>query len=556
MARKEGRSTLVHSATATKPELFFGLVGATGTDLQKVQDNLEQTLRAVGYQPKSFRLSELLTSYTQLQRRFSPSKLEDKRIIQLMKLGDELRLQFDRGDAVALLATAAVRDFREAESGDNKKPLFGRAFIFNSLKHPAEVETLRQLYGESFFVVGCYSPTEKRLRNLRKRIAKSYMSMEEEKYTGQAREIIAIDQKRPGTDLGQNVRETFPLADVFVSSEKAGRDQIKRFVELLFGNPFITPTVDEHGMFHAKAAALRSADLSRQVGALITTKSGEFIAAGCNEVPAPGGGSFWEGAGSEDDRDFRHGRDANAVMKHEIVSEVFRLLKANGWLSKPLARKTPDYLTELALNEGGVSSFKDARVASLIEFGRIVHAEMAAISEASRRGTAVNAATLYCTTFPCHMCARHIIASGIDRVVYIEPYPKSMTRELYKFSVKVEDDSSAQPNAVRFEPFVGISPSIYFRFFSMPTRKDKKGYAVNWVAAAAAPRFVSKSHGYIANEAGFIEAIYPKLPNNTTKLARVQNAELNEAQKPIRKSTTRNAREASMAKRGDKRRSA
>lgn len=187
MARTASRK-LGFSASAARPELFFGLVGATGTDLQKVQEALEQSLRSVGYQPKSFRLSSLLTSYVQLQRRFVQSRFEDKRIIQLMELGDELRKTYERGDAVALLATAAVRDFRETESGDNQKPLFGRAFIFNSLKHPAEVETLRQLYGDSFFVIGCYSPTQQRLKNLRKRIAKSHMSMEEEKYTQEARD--------------------------------------------------------------------------------------------------------------------------------------------------------------------------------------------------------------------------------------------------------------------------------------------------------------------------------------------------------------------------------
>lgn len=57
-----------------------------------------------------------------------------------------------------------------------------------------------------------------------------------------------------------------------------------------------------------------------------------------------------------------------------------------------------------------------------------MHAEMFAITDAARRGLSVRDATLYCTTFPCHMCARHIIASGIRKVVYIEPYPKSMAK--------------------------------------------------------------------------------------------------------------------------------
>src|SRR5690349_8629760 len=46
-------------------------------------------------------------------------------------------------------------------------------------------------------------------------------------------------------------------------------------------------------------------------------------------------------------------------------------------------------------------------------------------------------ATLFCTTFPCHMCARLIIASGVKAVVLIEPYPKSKTHDLYSDSVEV-----------------------------------------------------------------------------------------------------------------------
>ena len=40
-------------------------------------------------------------------------------------------------------------------------------------------------------------------------------------------------------------------------------------------------------------------------------------------------------------------------------------------------------------------------------------------------------ATLYTTTFPCHNCAKHIIAAGIARVVYVEPYPKSKAMEFH-----------------------------------------------------------------------------------------------------------------------------
>jgi deoxycytidylate deaminase len=94
--------------------------------------------------------------------------------------------------------------------------------------------------------------------------------------------------------LGQNVRGAFPLADNFVDARTTIEVQrsLERFVELIFGYPFHTPTRDEYGMYHATSAALRSADLSRQVGAVISNKEGDVVTVGCNEVPKPLGGLY------------------------------------------------------------------------------------------------------------------------------------------------------------------------------------------------------------------------------------------------------------------------
>lgn len=494
-----------------RPELFFGLIGAAGTDVKKSQDNLEKKLRAIGYTPISFRLSTLLADYYKFlfpddPRNARPSR-EDERILNLMAMGDKLRETLQRGDAISLLAVLETRKIREEKTGSDSGPLWGHAFIFNSLKHPAEVETLRNLYGQAFFAVSTYCPREIRAKNLRKQIARSCRSLKDDAFTDKANEIIEIDQKRPGTDFGQDVRDTFHISDVFVTHERS-MGQISRFIDLIFGSPFETPTIDEHGMFHASAAALRSADLSRQVGALITTKAGEFVAAGCNEVPAPGGGSYWTGEPPErDDRDFRHGQDANALMKYEIISEIFSVLKEKNWLNDTIKMLSVPQLTEKILNKQEPVSFNNARIASLIEFGRIVHAEMSAITEAARRGLPTKGTTLYCTTFPCHMCARHIISSGVNRVVYMEPYPKSMTKELYRTSVCVEDDNDSCPNAVKFDPFIGISPRMYLKYFSSPKRKDANGYILPWNIGDSFPRYINKSAGHLTLELGFLDPI-------------------------------------------------
>jgi hypothetical protein len=127
---------------------------------------------------------------------------------------------------------------------------------------------------------------------------------------------------------------------------------------------------------------------------------------------------------------------------------------------------------------------------NLLEFGRSVHAEMAALTSAARLGISVQGATLFCTTFPCHMCARHIVASGIKRVVYVEPYPKSKAKQLHQDSISV-DPSVPSSDHVNFEPFEGIAPRQYQDIFDAhELRKDNDGRAIDWRTRDGRPRFM------------------------------------------------------------------
>jgi dCMP deaminase len=60
--------------------------------------------------------------------------------------------------------------------------------------------------------------------------------------------------------------------------------------------------------------------------------------------------------------------------------------------------------------------------------GRASHAEMNAILQAARIGLSVHAANLYCTHFPCPMCARMIVQVGLVSVTFIE-YPPTYPEE-------------------------------------------------------------------------------------------------------------------------------
>ena len=105
---------------------------------------------------------------------------------------------------------------------------------------------------------------------------------------------------------------------------------------------------------------------------------------------------------------------------------------------------------------------------------------MDALIAAGRNGVSFASSTLYTTTFPCHNCTRHIIAAGVKRVVYIEPYPKSLAKDLHSDAVTITGSTGARAdkddNRIPFEPFMGIGPRRFFDLFSL---KLSSGFVVD-----------------------------------------------------------------------------
>lgn len=78
----------------------------------------------------------------------------------------------------------------------------------------------------------------------------------------------------------------------------------------------------------------------------------------------------------------------------------------------------PDHALHHAVLLGTMG--RDELLAQSVTFDQ-VHAEMAAISTAARLGLSLAGSSLYCTTFPCHNCSKHIVATGVSEVFYLEP---------------------------------------------------------------------------------------------------------------------------------------
>lgn len=475
----------------------MGLVSATGTDVEGFAANLKDQLKALSYRFEAIRLIDLLREFTKWKN--LPESPLDERIEKQMDAGTSFRETLNHPEAVALLGLGKIMKIRKTLAGAVDKPVSRCAYLLRSLKNPSEVELLRDIYGPAFVLIGAYAPHDLRVGHLSRLIAESKKDFQSDSYHGRAEELIHRDQQEPGTRLGQNVRDTFHRADVFVDASEPGKlkKELQRFINLLFGCVIDTPTRDEYGMFHAQAAAMRSADLGRQVGAAIATGDGDIVAVGTNEVPKAGGGLYWRDD-LPDQRDFVLGYDSNDRSKRNLLADLLEGLRKGEWFSEEKGRLTSDELLKLAIGTP-TSILRKAQFMNLIEFGRAVHAEMAALMDAARTGVSVMGATLYCTTFPCHLCAKHIVAAGIRRVVYIEPYPKSLATQLYPDSISVEC-SDKDAREVRFEPFVGIAPRQYMNLFSMKERKNENGYVIVPNPVKATPRCQNSPQAYLFNE--------------------------------------------------------
>ncbi|MGI2258641.1 anti-phage dCTP deaminase [Shewanella sp. GXUN23E] len=443
-------------------ELVIGLCGAIGSGVKSLKNTLIGTLTSFGYEVKHIRVSKLIIDKQDASKRPNLNALKGaKRYTELQDLGDQLRMQHENH----ILACCAVTEisYRREEAhnksaevdGNVEKPSVKIAYIVDQLKHPSEVEILRKVYPKNFFLFGLIRTEKERVINLE----------EEGLDKSEIDDLIRRDRKSDDK-YGQQVEKTLESSDFFIRNTHNQsvflERSVERFIKLIHGYNGITPTEEEVGMHAAYSASLRSACLSRQVGAAIVDKQGRIIATGCNDVPEYGGGLYTDSS-SSDFRCVHKGRCSNDQHKNILKEQILDIVK-----TKVSNEQDAIILTNRISEE--------TKIKSLIEYSRAIHAEMDAIVSLSRLTTeSTIGSTLYATTYPCHNCARHIVAAGIHKVVYIEPYEKSLAIKLHQDAIT----DISENNKVIFNPFEGVSPDMFERFFkSLSNRKDEEGKAI------------------------------------------------------------------------------
>lgn len=493
--RRDSKAVLAGSHSK---ELFFAVVGPVGAGASQAIKALERVCKSGSYEVELIKASDLIRSWAQENNRTVPgsgSKTLDM-ITELQNLGDSMR-EHD----MAEVAKAAMREIAQRRANrTGQKYIKGekvipddakRVYLIDSIRHPAEIHLLRRTYGNAFGLIGVVC--EEGVR--RARILEKYFRGPE-KALLETQEAVDRFMDRDSDDSsrkhGQHVTEAFYEADFFIDNTRDDPNGTKnlldtdlsRFVSIIAHDRVERPTIEETAMHHAHSARVRSACLSRQVGAALVDADGTVVATGTNEVPAAGGGVYGErfatSSGGVDDHRcaFRPERYCSSNREqNDIIDNLINVL--------PELKQVSDKI-DLA------ARIRKTRLGGLIEFSRAVHAEMDALLSAGREGVSTVGTRLFVTTYPCHYCARHIVSAGVYEVQFIEPYPKSLARKLHSDSIEVTpsewmppiaknigvgsaqartaldvEKDGVKPNEpkVLFRPFVGVAPRMYVRAF-------------------------------------------------------------------------------------------
>jgi deoxycytidylate deaminase len=476
---KPAKAVLLDAATN---EVVFAVVGYVGSGTSEVATALrglleQEKLEGGKFDVEILKARKVIADWAS-RNGYEPPKTPATDLATtsaFQDLGDKMRSNGDH----AIVARELIQQVRltrasrrgisnpgnEAVEPDGTR----RAYILDSIRHPAEVELLRHIYQDSFVLVGIVCDAKVR----QQRITKKYSNAG----VADAERFMARDA-RAKEKYGQRVSDAFHMADFFVDNTVDRfidgepnqdwniNDKLSRLIKIMTASEVVRPEISEKAMHSAYGAAVQSACLSRQVGAALLDANGIVIATGTNEVPRAGGGVYGVSF-DEDDESHEHDHDHRCAYRK--IGKFCSNTREQNTIIEALISDIPELEGLSAIRKNALKQdLRDGRIGDLLEFSRAVHAEMEAIISAARKGVSTVGSKLFVTTFPCHFCARGIVAAGIDEVQYIEPYPKSQALALHADAITVDAKDRKVVRGRRkvlFRPFTGVAPRLYRRAF-------------------------------------------------------------------------------------------
>jgi deoxycytidylate deaminase len=295
------------------------------------------------------------------------------------------------------------------------------------------------------------------------------------------RQIEALDNKEypeklSETDIctSQNIQKCIEISDIHINNpdrqpfnDNELKSQLYWYVSLIKHPGLVTPTSIERGMQLAFSAKLNSGCISRQVGAVVTDKNYSIKAIGWNSTPEGHTPCILRNAS-----DLLNGGSHKIFSEYERKNEKFRNVMISTF--KPSILKS-DYLRGRNFSY----CFKD--IQNKIEgeknqvHTRSLHAEENAFLQIAKYGgEGVQGGVLFTTASPCELCSKKAYQLGIQKVVFIDPYPGISEKHIL----------SAGKNSPELILFRGALGRAYHRLYQplLPYKDELKmltGYTIN-----------------------------------------------------------------------------
>lgn len=403
----------------------------------------------------------------------------------------------DQNTIIALEANRLTKFYRNRISGKKK------CFVIDALRNPVEVEYFSKRY-EQFYLVSLASKQDVRQLRLRKQLNDNLgIRVDKGEFPNQ---FQIIDKRDWGDTFSvkeqykQNVSRCAYLADISISNDDCEFQSAKykiyenflKYLALIISPGCIQPTREETNMNLAYSLSLRSTCISRQVGAVITDMDGNVLGQGWNDV---GHGQIGCGLRVKKDIDDGCVLFHTDILFNEIKDELDGIKPEQSFCFKDLVSKKHirKKIDELEFWDGKERNAGENRIEKIIldncedkerkieerrikkiilkelkvkrlEYCRSLHAEENAILQvASKGGKGVQGGVIYTTTFPCELCAKKIYQSGIRNIIFTEPYPESISENVFL------KDGLEQ---IKIKQFEGVKSSGYFKLYK--PRFDKK----------------------------------------------------------------------------------
>lgn len=143
-------------------ELVLGLITTVGTEMDNVIKDIKDQLAFFRYTVEEISVSqEIISQFENEKPKFSS---EYERISHYMDLGNKIRNESNDASILMKGVSRFIYQKRDKDSKQNVQPRKRVAYIINSIKHPEEVEFLRDTYGYGFHLIGVTSNYKRRIK--------------------------------------------------------------------------------------------------------------------------------------------------------------------------------------------------------------------------------------------------------------------------------------------------------------------------------------------------------------------------------------------------------